>query len=217
MPDTSKDAEFSANAAHQLRTPLAALRLRIEDLTLWPQVGADAEILAELHAALAETDRLAETIDDLLTLARSGTIGNSATVDLAVLSESAAWRWQRGFEDRGRTIVVDAQSTEVPSSRGAVLQILDVLLENALVHGTGGAEVTAGVGPSGPFIRVADEGSVDDAHADKIFERSYRSPTSLGSGIGLAICQTLAGAIGARLRLAAQQPTTFELTFRRPG
>jgi signal transduction histidine kinase len=215
VPETSRDAEFSANAAHQLRTPLAALRLRLEDLTLWPQV--DDEVKVELGAALAETDRLAETIDDLLTLARSGTIGNAMTIDLAVLSESAAWRWQRGFEDRDRKILVEAVSTEVPSSRGAVLQILDVLLENALVHGAGDAQLTAGMGPNGPFIRVGDEGSLDDEHADKIFERSYRSPTSLGSGIGLAICQTLAGAIGARLQLAAQQPTTFELTFRRPG
>jgi signal transduction histidine kinase len=215
VPDTSRDAEFSANAAHQLRTPLAALRLRLEDLTLWPEV--DDTVKAELGAAVAETDRLAETIDDLLMLARSGTVGNAATIDLAVLSESAAWRWQRGFEDRGRSIVVVAESTEVQSSRGAVLQILDVLLENALVHGAGDAEVRAGVGPTGPFVRVADEGSVDEAHADKLFERSYRSPTSLGSGIGLAICQTLAGAIGARLELAQQAPTAFELTFRRPG
>jgi signal transduction histidine kinase len=215
VPDTSRDAEFSANAAHQLRTPLAALRLRLEDLTMWPQV--DSEVKAELVAALAEADRLADTIDDLLSLARSGTIGNADSIDLAVLAESAAWRWQRGFEDRGRTIVVEATSTEIPSSRGAVLQILDVLLENALVHGSGDATVVAGVGPAGPLLRVSDEGAVDDEHAARLFERSYRSATSLGSGIGLAICQTLAGAIGARLRLAEQRPTTFELTFRRPG
>jgi signal transduction histidine kinase len=213
MPDTSRDAEFSANAAHQLRTPLAALRLRLEDLALWPQV--DSEVRAELAAAVAETDRLAETIDDLLALARTGTLGSAATIDLAVLSESAAWRWQRAFADRGRSIVVEASSTEVRSSRGAVLQILDVLLENALVHGAGDAQVHAGLGPSGPVVRVADEGSVDDEHAESLFERSYRSPTSLGAGIGLAICQTLAGALGARLVLAQREPTTFELAFRR--
>lgn len=208
------EREFSANASHQLRTPLAALRLRLEDLTLWNET--DPAVRTELGHAIEEADRLSGTISDLLSLARRGGLGSAVEVEMGDAVADVAGRWRLAFEATDRRLAVRATSDVlVPTSPGAVQQILDVLFENALVHGRGDVEVVVREEGRGCVVTVADHGTIDQEVAAELFERTRRSAASAGEGIGLALARTLAGAVGARLRLASTAPTMFELAFSR--
>ncbi len=211
------EREFSSNASHQLRTPLAALRLRIEDVSTWPE--ATPEVRQELDAALNEVDRLAATVTDLLELARSSGIGAQRELDVHRTAEAAAARWQARFDETGRLIAVHppAEPTLVTTSERAVDHVLDVLLENALVHGAGTVDLRMRDEGGRVVLRIADEGRFDESLGEQAFQRRARSAASTGSGIGLDLAQSIARSAGARLVLATQDPTAFELTLPRHG
>lgn len=208
-----RERDFSANASHQLRTPLAALRLRIEDLGTWPEVPAEAR--GELDAALAEVDRLAGTVTDLLELARSGGISGGSEIDLSVAVAEAVTRWRGPFRDAARDLRLGPGPSHVPAwgSERAVNHVLDVLFENALAHGEGTVDVTVHQVEGTGVVCVADEGSFDPAMTTAAFERQARSSSSTGSGIGLDLARTIAESSGARLRLVSHTPTVFELVL----
>lgn len=209
-----REREFSANASHQLRTPLAALRLRLEDMTLWRQT--DAEQRAELSAAIAEVDRLTGTVSDLLALARGDAVhSESEVLDLAETSASAAARWRPHFQSKGRSLLINTPPEELAAriSERSLSQVIDVLLENSLRHGNGITDVRVELDGGCGVLTVGDEGSISGEVASHVFERSYRSPTSSGSGIGLALARELVEAAGAQLRIASTDPTSFELRF----
>lgn len=208
-----QEREFSSNASHQLRTPLAALRLRLEAIAMWPP-PAD-ELHAEVNESIEEVDRLTATVDDLLSLAREGRIGVATQLDLRAASAAAAARWKAEFDQAGRSLRIEPTTEPVPAetSERALYQVMDVLLENALVHGAGSVNVEVATNDDRALIRVGDEGVVAEADAHRMFERSYRSTTSAGSGIGLALAQSIVESAGGRLRLVENSPTTFELSF----
>jgi signal transduction histidine kinase len=207
-----REREFSSNASHQLRTPLAALRLRLEDLQLWPEVSDP--VREELAESLAEVDRLAGTVTDLLSLARSGGIGAWEDIDLLDSVEEAVGRWQPRFEAEGRRLLVlpTSQRPVVATAERAVQQILDVLFENGLVHGRGYVDVYVECAGDHATVRVTDEGRLERALTGRVFQRAVRSPESTGSGIGLSVARTVAESIGARLQLVSRDPTVFELS-----
>lgn len=210
-----REREFSANASHQLRTPLAALRLRIEDLTHW---DVNDEVRAELDAALAEIDRLADTVTDLLELARAGGIGGWRDVDLSEAVRERVERWTETLETHGRrvTMVGVDQPVLVASADRAVHLVLDVLLENALVHGSGVIDVRVQAFEDRASVFVADEGTLDrNVGSTAAFARDQRSASSPGNGIGLSLARTIAESAGGRLHVASQDPTVFELVFPR--
>jgi signal transduction histidine kinase len=204
----AREREFSTNVSHQLRTPITALRLRLEELSLHP-LGSDDR--AELDAALAEMDRLEQTIGDLLTYARDASAGEAVDLDLSDLARRHAARWEPLFRREGRHVIVEAPDP-VPAraSPGAVGQVLDVLLENALTHGSGRALVAVRDDGRRALVSVEDEGSgIDPDAAAHIFERG-ESGTG-GTGVGLHLAEVLAGAEGGQLRLARPAPPCFEL------
>lgn len=210
-----REREFSSNASHQLRTPLAALRLRIEDVATWPE--ATPTVREELDAALHEVDRLADTVTDLLDLARSSGIGGWRRIDVAQTLDGAARRWEPRFDQVDRQIAVStpADAILVSTSERAIDHVLDVLLENALAHGAGAVQLRAREVGDHVVVRVEDEGRFDRSLGERAFQRRARSASSTGSGIGLDLAQSIASSAGARLVLADQDPTAFELTVPR--
>lgn len=210
-----QEREFSANVSHQLRTPLAALRLRLEDMSLWP--STDDEQSVELDACVGEVDRLAGTIDDFLALARDGGVGPSGVVDLCKATAIANERWSSEFASKGRLLELDhaVESLRVKTSERALFQVIDVLLENAIAHGDGVTTLSVASRGKHALVLVTDEGHLDPNDASRMFERSYRSASSAGSGIGLALASDIALGAGIVLQLASLSPTSFELRIPR--
>ena len=194
----ARERAFSADASHQLRTPLTALRLSLE----LGQVGETdpQEAFAE---ALLGVERIEATVDDLLRLARAEH-ALSEPIELAPLIDEAGRSWNGRFAARGRPLRLRVQP-DLPTARAAapaVRQILDVLLANALDHGLGTATVTAAPTPGGVVVEVSDEGDGIDGDLERIFVRGEGA----GNGIGLALARSLAEAEGGRLSLRAAGP-----------
>ena len=195
---------FVADASHQLRTPLTALRLRLE--TLAPAVAADAR--PKLDAALAETDRLARLVQSLLVLARSDADPVRVDVDLAAIVAERAESWSLTAQDREVTLIADVPTppTRVRAVPGALEQILDNLVSNALDVAPPGTSVTLHVARAGHLVElhVIDEGpGMAPETREHAFERFWRpmGATGEGFGLGLAIVRELAIACGGQARL----------------
>jgi signal transduction histidine kinase len=207
----AREREFSSNVSHQLRTPLTALRLRIEEAG-----GADdAEREEDLDAALNEVDRLEGTIAHLLAHARQASGGEAVPVNLGAVVHDHVARWQPVFSRSRRPLEVSApKNVLVSASRGTVGQVLDVLLENALLHGIGPVDVSVATNGRSASVTVADAGpGIPDELSDQIFERGD-SPAG-GTGIGLHLARALAQADNGGLRALNGGTTRFELRLPR--
>ncbi|HEY3471011.1 MAG TPA: HAMP domain-containing sensor histidine kinase [Amycolatopsis sp.] len=193
-----RERAFSAEASHQLRTPLTGLRLQLEAALQTP--GADP--YEAIRAGIASADRLERTIEDLLALGRERRAPR-AELDLDALLDELRQSGEALLEPRGRALRIVRQ--DPPTARvaaAAVRQVLGVLLDNAVTHGRGTVTVTARDAGDTLAIDVADEGP-DLGEADPF------AAAAGGHGIGLRLARSLAEAEGGRLRLSKPDPPTF--------
>ena len=210
---------FVADASHQLRTPLTAMRLRIENLGAEAGPAGDADA----QAAIAEVDRLAQMVDSLLVLARAERGEAPAVrVDVSALVAERADAWTDLAAESGVHVVprvAPGLHARVPD--GVLEQVVDNLIDNA-VAATGTASgaaitgvtvtdgdgvVTVGVADAGEFVEISvtDTGPGLDADGKAhAFDRFWRAPTSqagAGSGLGLPIVQRLVEGAGGTVQL----------------
>ena len=192
----TRERAFSADASHQLRTPLAALRVELEGRQL-----KDADP-GQLAGAIAQVDRLETTIETLLAVARDLPRSPMAT-DVTALADAACERWRPRLAAVGRVLRIDAAGEQIARASEPVLhEILDVLLGNALDHGAGAVTLTVRETHGWLAIDVEDEGPGISGDGEAIFARRSGS----GHGIGLDLARSLAHAEGGRLQLTRSQP-----------
>ncbi len=203
--------DFAADAAHQIRTPLTGVALRLEEVTYL----SDGAIRTEAEAALAQVERLNHVITSLLARAR-GDSAQPTPVDLPSLVREESDTWKRVLAARGRDLELDlAPAAIVLARRSHLTTILTTLLDNALRHGAGTITIAVDLDAHDVRLRVRDEGKGIPVNLrERVFDRTVSG--NRGTGIGLALARSLAEAEGASLDVVG--PTSeLVLTLAKPG
>ena len=218
-----REKSFSADVAHELRTPLAGLRTTI-DVALSRQRTAPAyrEALEMCQRICTSTQGV---IDTLLSLVKPGTGLRRETIDLAELLRS---HWQMVEERaRERRIVDDWNIVDrltVQSDPGRLAMIVGNLLENAVEHADvgGSIRIETSLQDQSVQIHIANTGSrvaSDDVH--RVFEAFWRGDasrtgTERHAGLGLSLCRKLADSIGGTLTVESTAGGEFRITVQLP-
>ncbi|AGS67199.1 ATP-binding protein [Streptomyces collinus] len=205
---------FASEASHQLKTPLTALRLRLENF----EPHLDPRAHGSLEEAVGEVERLGRMVQGLLALAR---LENTATtpepVDLdAVLTDRVAM-WEPLAAEQYVTLDITGPPTgHVWAIPGALEQIIDNLLANALRVSPPGTTITLHRVP-GSELHVIDQGpGMNDTDRDRAFDRFWRSSDSHhdGTGLGLPIVRHLVDASGGTITLHPAPGTGLDARIR---
>jgi signal transduction histidine kinase len=193
--------EWVADVSHQLRTPLTALRLRVDVLA----EVADAETAEELAGLQVELARLGSLVDGLLAVARAETnVPRPETVRADEIAADRVAAWEPVARERGvRLDTHCGRPAAVRLGPGNLEQMLDNLIANALdsVPEGGSVEIVAAVTDEWVEVRVVDDGPGMSAQARENAFRRFGQSSTGGNGLGLAIVHRLAAANGAVVAL----------------
>ena len=195
--------EFVADASHQLRTPLAALRLRLENL----ERDVDDAGKPSLEGALAEVNRLGRLVEGLLTLARAdASQPKPEPVDVAALIGTRADAWADELAARGIGMATRVpEGVAVLATPGTLEQVLDNLISNALHAMEPGGQLTLAAARAGGRVElhVRDTGpGMTAEQRSRALDRFWRaSSAGTGTGLGLAIVHRIVTADGGSVDL----------------
>lgn len=197
--------ELAEDASHQVRTPIAAAMLTLESALSIP--GSDLPQAA--RTAVDQLARASDALAEVLALRRDPEPDVPLGHALAAVRQAVV-RWRGVLAATGRACSLsDEEVTGEALVADTVLrQILDVLLDNAVTHGSGEVIVVAREVGDWLLIDVADAGRVT-ARADALFTRG----SGRGTGLGLALGQSLAESVGGQLVLSDHNPTTFTVAL----
>ena len=202
------DRELAVDASHQLRTPLTALSMRLEEMI----AAADdpAVVRDEGSAALAQAERLADVVTQLLSPARRATAASAELTGIDEIVQQQVVEWEPAFRRaRRKLVVIGVRGLQAHVTPGGLAQVLATLLDNALMHGGGTVTIQTSQSARSVVIEVRDEGKgVPPDLVSRIFERSV-SGRPEGTGLGLALARTMAAADGGRVVLVKAKPATF--------
>ncbi|WP_329251011.1 ATP-binding protein [Streptomyces sp. NBC_01478] len=206
------ERRLAADASHQLRTPLTALSMRLEEITLTDDPDTVKE---EATIALTQVERLTDVVERLLTNARDPRTGSAVAFDLDEVIQQQLAEWRPAYRSSGRAIVSSGKRhLQAVGTPGAVAQVLAALIENSLMHGGGTVALRTRVTGNQAVVEVTDEGpGVPTDLGARIFERTISGRNS--TGIGLAVARDLAEADGGRLEMLQLQPPVFGLFLSR--
>jgi signal transduction histidine kinase len=191
-----------ADVSHQVRTPLAALRLRLDLLAQ----DCDEATAAELAGAQEEIGRLTRLVNGLLTVARAEhSTATPARIAVHAVAADRAAAWRPAAEERGVTLtIVSPVPVTVQAVDGHLEQILDNLLANALEAVPSGGTITLTVEATAAlaWVTVADTGRGMTAAQQQAAFRRFTTGSPGGTGLGLAIVDRLVTANGGTVSLA---------------
>jgi two-component system sensor histidine kinase QseC len=206
--DTSVQGErrFIADAAHELRTPLAAL-LAHTQLALDakdPQEGRDA--LIRLNAVVQRSARLAEQLLDLARLDQGRTLDSERRIGLYEVIEVVVRDFELSAQQKQQRIALELEVCEIVGDIDSLGILVRNLVDNALRYsGVGGrVQVSCGSQDGEVMLKVADDGpGVPESEYERIFDRFYRVPGAggRGSGVGLSLVSRIAQLHGARIEV----------------
>lgn len=198
---------FVADAAHELRTPIAALKLQAGLVARARDDASRGAALAELNAGI---DRSAHLIDQLLTLARSepeALAGAAASIDLARIAGDAVAEMLPLAQARGSRIgFAAAPPASVRGDQKALHSLVRNLIDNALRHTPGGSRIEVEVAADGEAVRLSvdDDGpGIPVEERERVFDRFYGRSAGgdAGSGLGLAIVKAVVERHDGRIEL----------------
>src|SRR5580658_3870691 len=202
------DRELAVDASHQLRTPLTALSMRLEEMIA---AADDPDVVREEgSAALAQAERLADVVTQLLSPARRATAASAELTGIDEIVQQQVVEWEPTFRRaRRKLVVIGVRGLQAHVTPGGLAQVLATLLDNALMHGGGTVTIQTSQNAGSVVIEVRDEGKgVPPDLVSRIFERSV-SGRPEGTGLGLALARTMAAADGGRVVLVKAKPATF--------
>lgn len=216
---------FIADASHELRTPLTSLR-GYADLFRYAAANEPGEREKHLEKLRSEAARMSVLLDDLLLLARLDSAESEPPLrpeelDLAVIAEAAADAFRAARPSH--SLEVDADTVTMHADATRLRQVLDNLLTNAAVHTPAGTAVSLRVTAENGWavVQVSDTGpGIPEADQARLFDRFYRVDNSRtrqrgGSGLGLAVVQSLVEAHGGTVSLTSR-PGATTFTIRLP-
>jgi len=207
------EQRFIADAAHQLRTPIAGLKTQTELALRQTPSGEARETLQQLRSATQQATRL---VNQLLSLARAeppvGRVQAGERVDLAQLAREATTEWVPRALERNVDLGFDGESqkAEVEGDPFLLREMLNNLLDNAIRYTHPGGQVTVRLARSGsgPVLTIEDDGiGIPEAERARVFERFYRvlGTGTEGCGLGLAIVKEIAQSHGADVQLTSPE------------
>jgi signal transduction histidine kinase len=207
----SAGRDFAADASHQLRTPLTALSMRLEEMIA---AAADPDVVREEGAAaLAQTERLADVVSQLLgRVARRSVAGRPTLASVDDVVAQQVVEWDPAFRRQSRKLeVVGEKGLRAYVTPGSAAQVIATLLDNALVHGAGVVTIRTSQTPRSVVVEVRDEGQgVPQELVPRIFERSVSGRPG-GTGLGLALARSVVAADGGQVVLVRPRPAVFAM------
>ncbi|MEI6257419.1 MAG: ATP-binding protein [Planctomycetota bacterium] len=229
-----RQQQFVADAAHELRGPLAAMQSSLEVAISQDRTADDyRDTLADV---LEEARHLSKLANDLLLLAETGDdarVRPSEQVDVAAIARQTVAMFDGAAEERsvGLTLRAAFPFGAAPTVAGDAAQLRQVfgnLLDNALRFTPAGGRVTVSIDADdaghGLVVKVADTGcGIDAEHLGRVFDRFYktdaartRGPLARGGGLGLAICRSIVERHGGSIAIASTAGMGTTFTIRLP-
>jgi heavy metal sensor kinase len=215
---------LAADAAHELRTPLANLRAEIDTAVQEPRTSEEHEKV--LMSVADEVARMTRIVSDLFTLSRMDLRQHALEkrrIELKPLLEEARETWTAAADRRRIEIRLEGADAPIQGDPSAVSRIFMNLVENAVKYNREGGRITLSLerAPDAVKVRVADTGiGIEPENLPKLFRRFYRTDQARsretgGAGLGLAIVKSFVEAHGGRIQVESvpEVGTTFTLTF----
>ena len=205
---TSRQRTFVGDAAHELRSPLASLRVQLE---VAQRMGPNTDWPELIDDVLIDVDRLDRLVNDLLALARLDETGTGSArhepVDLGELVAAIAENYGHA---RVPVVAEPAEGIVVPGSRDALHRVVVNLIDNALRYARTEVRVAITAGRNRARLTVTDDGpGLPESERERVFDRFYRSESSRsrdsgGTGLGLPIVRDLVRTHNGTVRLVAR-------------
>ena len=205
------ERQLAADASHQLRTPLTALSMRLEEIEM---ISTEEEVQEEARSCLEQVERLTTVVTELLDTNKRHASATEA-IDVLEVFNTQREEWEEAFEKADRVLrFTDEADMPILADEAKIAQVLATLIENSLRYGAGTTWVHArnSVNSRGVIIEVSDEGEGVDAElAPYIFENGVSGHGS--SGIGLALAKDIIETMGGRIELSQAVPPVFTLSL----
>jgi signal transduction histidine kinase len=204
------ERQFAADASHQLRTPLTALSMRLEEMLA---AAEEPEVVREEGvAALLAAERLTDVVSQLLGRTSRSAVRRPAPVSVDDVVAQQVVEWDPAFRHKNRKLeVAGEKNLTAYITPGTLSQLIATLLDNALVHGRGTVGIRTSLTPKSVVIEVRDSGrGVPADLVPRIFERNVSSKPG-GTGLGLALARSIAAAEGGQVVLVRPRPAVFAI------
>jgi signal transduction histidine kinase len=204
------ERQFAADASHQLRTPLTALSMRLEEMLA---AAEEPDVVREEGvAALLATERLTDVVSQLLGRTSRSAVRRPARVSVDDVVAQQVVEWDPAFRRKNRKLeVAGEKNLTAHITPGTLSQLIATLLDNALVHGAGTVGIRTSLTPKSVVIEVRDHGrGVPADLVPRIFERNVSSKPG-GTGLGLALARSIAAAEGGQVVLVRPRPAVFAI------